>query len=529
MDVVSQPLARDGELDRSDSLHDRAVRVEEAREQITARVLRRTQVCRGDVLVAKDVQTSEKRGERSVVSPAACTQVGPVHDSAAARARARDLSSRPGRPDAVEHAAERRDLIAEALDPHRDLGGLARDPSAGTVPVAEPRTQHVGVDRKDVVVADQRPGVEDRVVGTLLAPQPHGVCDLGGRDDRGVDPLVPRTVVVVFGGPSGLPRRARLGEPLVLGVRDDHGSVGERDLEAGPVDHHLGRRDHSRRAPVSVVEEVAHSDVAHRGPARRRRKGCVECQRLPHGGTRRHDDHLAGVEAVGQVVEVGEARRHAVEAGLAVADRLDLVEDAAHDVAQRRVVDGRATVGDLVDLGLRVVDDVVDLALAGVAEGGDAGAGLDQAAQDRLVAHDLGVVAGVGRDRDVGRQGVEVGGATDAHQLAALLQLGGHRDRVGRLAAAVEVDDRVVDDLVGRAVVVDALDHVDDVGDRVLRQQHRAEHALLRRVVLRRRPVTRGARRAAGLVGRRSVAPGLVGVPLEGDAHRCSLHLARVH
>ena len=249
-------------------------------------------------------------------------------------------------------------------------------------------------------------------------------------------------------------------------------------------------------------------------------------RRLTHGGTGRDDDHLAGVEAVGQVVEVGEAGRHAVEAGLAVADLLDLVEDAAHDVAQRRVVLGGATVGDLVDLGLGAVDDVVDLALAGVAEGGDPGAGLDEAAEHGLVAHDLGVVAGVGRDRHVGRERVEVGGAADALQLTALDQLGGHGDRVGGLAATVEVDDRVVDHLVGGAVVVDALEGLDDVGDGVLGQQHRAEHALLGGVVLRRRAVAGRARRVARLVGRRAVAPGLVGLPLEGDAHRCSLRRA---
>ena len=141
---------------------------------------------------------------------------------------------------------------------------------------------------------------------------------------------------------------------------------------------------------------------------------------------------------------------------VAVADRLDLVEDAVHDVGERGVVLGRALVGDLVDLGLRLVDDVVDLALAGVAELDDLGAGVDEAAQDRLLVDDLGVVGGVGGDRHVGRQGVEVRRPADAQQLATSLELGGDGHRVGRLAPAVEVDDRVVDDLVGRPVEVDA-------------------------------------------------------------------------
>ena len=64
------------------------------------------------------------------------------------------------------------------------------------------------------------------------------------------------------------------------------------------------------------------------------------------------------------------------------------------------VVLAAALVGDGVDLGLRGVDDVLDVAAAlGVAELDDAGAGLDEAAQHGPLADDLGVVAGVGRGR----------------------------------------------------------------------------------------------------------------------------------
>ena len=47
---------------------------------------------------------------------------------------------------------------------------------------------------------------------------------------------------------------------------------------------------------------------------------------LAHRGTGRDDDHLAGVQAVGELVEVGEAGRHADHLAVAVVDRLDLVE-----------------------------------------------------------------------------------------------------------------------------------------------------------------------------------------------------------
>ena len=92
--------------------------------------------------------------------------------------------------------------------------------------------------------------------------------------------------------------------------------------------------------------------------------------------------------------------------------------------------------------------------------------------------HDLGVVLGVGRGRHRLDQGVQVRGAADPGDLAAPGQLGGDRDRVGRLALGVEVEDRLVDGLVGGPVEVVALDDLDDIGDGVLGQQHAAEDGL---------------------------------------------------
>jgi hypothetical protein len=83
---------------------------------------------------------------------------------------------------------------------------------------------------------------------------------------------------------------------------------------------------------------------------------------------------------------------------------------------------------------------------------------------------------------------VQVGSAADLAELALAPEMGGDRDGVGRLPAPVEVDDRVEDELVGGAVEVDAPDRLDDVGDRVLGQQHRPEDALLGVIVLRRSP-----------------------------------------
>ena len=94
---------------------------------------------------------------------------------------------------------------------------------------------------------------------------------------------------------------------------------------------------------------------------------------------------------------------------------------------------------------------------------------------------------------------MQVRRAADPTDLAEPGQLGGHRDRVRRLALAVEVDDHVEDRLVRRAVEVGGADDLDHVGDGVLGQQHAAQDRLLGGDVLRRRPLELLRRRPAAL------------------------------
>ena len=275
----------------------------------------------------------------------------------------------------------------------------------------------------------------------------------------------------------------------MLGVGDDRRAVGEGHLEARTPVHDLGRGDDRVGRPCASRRLVTDRDLAHRRPAGRRRERRVERQRLAEPRPAGDDDELAGVQAVGEAVEVDEAGGDAGHRAAAAADGLELVHRRLHELLEQRVVLGRAALGDVVDRLLRAVDGVVDAAGAGraVAELHDAGAGLDEAAQDRLLGDDAGVEAGVGRRRDARQQRVQVRRAADASDLAEAGQLGRHRDRVGGLALAVEVDDDVEDRLVGGLVEVGRADDLDDVGDRVLRQQHAAEHGLLGGDVLRRR------------------------------------------
>ncbi len=191
------------------------------------------------------------------------------------------------------------------------------------------------------------------------------------------------------------------------------------------------------------------------------------------------------------LVQMLEAGRHA-PVPVVHLDPVQLVHGGLQQILDADVVLGRASLGHFVDLGLRPVDHIIDGARHTLATGGavahldDPGASLDQPPQDRSLGHDLGVVTGVGRGRHSGDQRVQVRVTAHPADRAGPGQLGRHRDRVCRLAPAIQIQDRVVDQLVCRAVEVVAAQHLDDVGDRILGQQHAAKNRLFRLDVLRR-------------------------------------------
>ena len=193
------------------------------------------------------------------------------------------------------------------------------------------------------------------------------------------------------------------------------------------------------------------------------------------------------MQAVGHLVQFDEAGGHAAGQPALRRDRVDLVHGGLQQVFQRHKVFGHPPVGDVVDLGLSAVDHVGDVGAlrTGIAVLHDARAGLHQPPQQRLLRDDACVVAGVGGGRHGGDQGVQIGRAADAAQQPAAVQLGGDGDRVGGLAAAVEIEDGVVDVLVGRTVEVAGPEALEHIGNRVLAQQHAAEDGLLGRLVLR--------------------------------------------
>src|SRR5690606_26748376 len=155
----------------------------------------------------------------------------------------------------------------------------------------------------------------------------------------------------------------------------------------------------------------------------------------------------------------------------------------AVDVAGHAVADGEFGVGvggggfgGAVGFGAGEVEHRVDVAGSGVAELGDAGARLHEAAECGAFGDDARVVAGVGGDGDGGDAVVEVEGGDGA--FAALDEFGVDGDGGDGFVVAVHVEDGVVDDLVGGPVEVGCGEVVGGVVGGVAGEEHGADDDL---------------------------------------------------
>jgi hypothetical protein len=203
--------------------------------------------------------------------------------------------------------------------------------------------------------------------------------------------------------------------------------------------------------------------------------------RLAHPRPRGEDDQVPRLKAAGDRVEVGEARRRAGDLGAPARQLLEPVDLAREDVLEHVKVLDLLFVGDVEEQPLGPLGQLHRLALVLVDGLLDRVRGAQQAAQERVLLDDPGVVAGVARHRDGGR---ELGDAVAPARLLELALLGEqlrHGERVDWLAALVEPLDRPEDHPVALAVevLVGEADVEDHRVHRRLGDHQRAEHRFL--------------------------------------------------
>ena len=218
----------------------------------------------------------------------------------------------------------------------------------------------------------------------------------------------------------------------------------------------------------------------------------VERERgLAHARPAGDDNEIALLQSRGHVIEIGEAGRHAgdIRGILAIEEHFDALDRLSEQGPQllEALLAARAVLRDLEHLGLGLIEDLADAPSQWmVGRFGDLPARRGEAAQDRALAHDLGVAADVGRGRHVLDQRAEVRHPTDVIELLERAQHIGDGDDVGGLVVADQAQDRAEYRTVCVAVEILAAQEVGDAVDGRVLQQQSAEHGLLRLQRMRR-------------------------------------------
>ena len=199
--------------------------------------------------------------------------------------------------------------------------------------------------------------------------------------------------------------------------------------------------------------------------------------RLTHGGAAGDDDQIARVHAGRHLVEPLEAGGQAGDVLLQLRGPRDRFEGANDYVRNVLVRAAQAMLGDVEDRALGLVEELLHRAVVAVPERRSLVTGHDQAPDDRLFAHDLGVGFDVRHRGDGVGEREQVLVAADRVQAIAGREPLAQRHRVDWLARREQLRHRLEDARVRVAVeIIGAERDLEHHVERVVLEQHPAEH-----------------------------------------------------
>ncbi len=243
---------------------------------------------------------------------------------------------------------------------------------------------------------------------------------------------------------------------------------------------HFHREERGDRArPLGIGELGVGGVVRDRGGERG----------LAHARASGEDDQVGVVETAEEIVEVGEAGGHAREAArlMGGVGHLQRCLQRARKVGE--AARGLAGCGKPVEAFFRLADLVVgggfEVFVEGVVD--HVLAERDQLAADEEIVDQVAVLLGVDDADHRGREPGEVARAADAFEFLAAVHHPLQGDRVGGIAALGEDDAELEDLAVGRIREVLRLEEVDDLVDRRVVVENRAQQRLFGLDVVRRR------------------------------------------
>ncbi len=193
------------------------------------------------------------------------------------------------------------------------------------------------------------------------------------------------------------------------------------------------------------------------------------------------------LEACGNVVQVREARFQAADGFMAAfVPGIDPGVGFIEGGLQGERLPGNAHLCDVENLALSRFQEFIGRhrLIVGVAK--DFVAGMDQIANDGLVANDAGVILGIGGSRRRVPEFGQIGIAADVFEMLLFFEVIRQEDEVNRLALVVELGDAVEDFLVAVGVKrFRTVDDLNNVADNGIVTQHAAQDAAFGIAVLR--------------------------------------------
>ncbi len=265
-------------------------------------------------------------------------------------------------------------------------------------------------------------------------------------------------------------------EAVDLGLRRQHAheQLLLRHFEAEDTGHALARQSVGRGVGRDVLADVQHET----GLAHRRAGG--------------DDDEVAGLEAACHLVEIGQVAADAGDVGLVLEQLLDLREALLHELPHRHEAGLHAVFGHREDGALGVVEDEIGVLVGLVGVGDDLVGRVDETAQRGLFLDDARVVFDVGGPRHTVDERGQVRRTAHFLDLARLRQLLAQGHEIDGAAPLGELHHPLEDAAVRIAEEGFRRDDGDGGVERLVVEQHRAEHRPFGVEVVRQGTLVRG-------------------------------------
>ena len=140
----------------------------------------------------------------------------------------------------------------------------------------------------------------------------------------------------------------------------------------------------------------------------------------------------------------------------------------------------------LIDLGLRLVYCIFNIALFGITNLNNLSSSFNQTSQDCAISNDTCVVASIRCGRNRRDERVQIWCTTSACNITALCKFCSDCYGICRITTSIEIENCIVDKFMCWAIEISRLNYFNNICNCIFTQQHPTKNTLLCNEILRR-------------------------------------------